>query len=280
MFGSFLRDYGEDPFFAGTNQLMRQMDSMMNSMMQDPFTNMMPMHHQMMSIQPPPQRHSVGSMVPFGGMPGFPMGMVDPFGMPSIGQMFQSFGQSGFGGGASPMYSSSSLMTMTTGPDGQPQVYQASTTTRTAPGGVREVQRSVSDSRSGVRKMAVGRHLGERGHVVEKEQNYYTGDSEEREDFINIEEEEAHQFDEEWNRRARVHQGMHGPSRVEMSRPHHQSNSSSYMGAPLAITAGPSHEVDRPRSRHSTHSRGLGPDRNARKRDGNRSGKSRHETSM
>lgn len=107
------------------------------------------------------------------------------------------------------MYSSSSIMTMTTGPDGQPQVdhtfihylsqivlivcysfqvYQASTTTRTAPGGVREVQRSVSDSRSGVRKMAVGRHLGERGHVVEKEQNYYTGDSEEREDFINIEE--------------------------------------------------------------------------------------------
>ncbi len=67
-------------------------------------------------------------------------------------------------------------------------MYQASTTTRTAPGGVREVQRSVSDSRSGVRKMAVGRHLGERGHVVEKEQNYYTGDSEEREDFINIEE--------------------------------------------------------------------------------------------
>ena len=36
--------------------------------------------------------------------------------------------------------------------------------------------------------MAVGRHLGERGHVVEKEQNYVTGDMEEREDFINIEE--------------------------------------------------------------------------------------------
>lgn len=66
---------------------MRQMDSMMNSMMQDPFASMMPMHHQMMQIQPPPQRHS--AMVPFGAMPGFPMG--DPFGMPSIGQMFQSF---------------------------------------------------------------------------------------------------------------------------------------------------------------------------------------------
>ncbi|XP_046447762.1 myeloid leukemia factor-like isoform X2 [Daphnia pulex] len=270
---------------------MRQMDSMMNSMM-DPFASMMSMHHQMMGIQPPPQqRHPAGAMVPFGGMPGFPMGMgmsMDPFGMPSVGQMFQSFGQPGFG--ASPMYSSSSVMTMTTGPDGQPQVYQASTTTRTAPGGVREVQRSVSDSRSGVRKMAVGRHLGERGHVVEKEQNCYTGDSEQREDFINIEEEEAHQFDEEWQRRARSHhhQGMYGQSRIEMSRPHHhnhhnnhhQSNSSNYMGAPLAITAGPSHEIDPPRSRHSTNSRGVGPDRNARKRDGHRTGKSRHETSM
>lgn len=69
--------------------------------------------------------------------------------------------------------------------------------------------------------------------------------------------EEAHQFDEEWNRRARSHQGMHGPARIEMSRPHQQSSSSSYMGAPLAITAGPSAESDRPRSRHSTHSRGY-----------------------
>ena len=55
-------------------------------------------------------------------------------------------------------------------------------------GGIREVQQSVSDSRSGVRKMAIGRHLGERGHVVEKEQNYHTGEAEQREDFINIEE--------------------------------------------------------------------------------------------
>ncbi len=73
---------------------MRQMDSMMNSMM-DPFASMMSMHHQMMGIQPSPQqRHPPGAMVPFGGMPGFPMGMgmsMDPFGMPSVGQMFQSF---------------------------------------------------------------------------------------------------------------------------------------------------------------------------------------------
>lgn len=53
---------------------------------------------------------------------------------------------------------------------------------------MKEVQRTVSDSRTGVRKMAIGRHIGERGHVVEKEQNYSTGDTEQREDFINIEE--------------------------------------------------------------------------------------------
>lgn len=53
---------------------------------------------------------------------------------------------------------------------------------------MREVHRSVADSRTGVRKMAVGRHLGERGHVMEKEQNSFTGDAEEREEFINLEE--------------------------------------------------------------------------------------------
>lgn len=36
--------------------------------------------------------------------------------------------------------------------------------------------------------MAIGRHIGERGHVLEKEQNLQTGDTEEKEDFINIDE--------------------------------------------------------------------------------------------
>lgn len=53
---------------------------------------------------------------------------------------------------------------------------------------MKEVQRTVSDSRTGVRKMAIGRHIGERGHVLEKEQNLQTGDTEEKEDFINIDE--------------------------------------------------------------------------------------------
>jgi len=44
------------------------------------------------------------------------------------------------------------------------------------------------DSRSGVKKIAIGHHIGERAHVLEREQNYHSGDREERQEFINLEE--------------------------------------------------------------------------------------------
>ena len=93
--------------------------------------------------------------------------------------------------------------------------------------------------------------------------------------------EEAPQFNDEWNRRARTEMQAHaGRPRIDMGR-HVPSDNyrHSHSQAPLAITAGPSHESDHHRSR--THPRGVGPDRHARKRDGGyRSSKSRHETSM
>lgn len=36
--------------------------------------------------------------------------------------------------------------------------------------------------------MAIGHHIGDRAHIIEKEQNLHTGDREEREDFINLDE--------------------------------------------------------------------------------------------
>lgn len=75
------------------------------------------------------------------------------------------------------------------------QVYQASSTTRTAPGGVKEVKKSVSDSRSGVKKLAVGHHIGERAHYVEREQNFRSGEQEERQEFINLEEGTRYELD-------------------------------------------------------------------------------------
>ena len=85
-------------------------------------------------------------------------------------------------------FTSSSIMTMTSGPDGRPQIYQETSSTRAAPGGVKETKKTVSDSRTGTRKLAIGHHIGERAHILEREQNVHTGDQEEHQEYINLEE--------------------------------------------------------------------------------------------
>lgn len=58
--------------------------------------------------------------------------------------------------------------------------------------------------------MAIGHHIGERAHVIEREKNYHTGHEEERQDFINLEEEEAEEFNREFAQRARSLVGIGG----------------------------------------------------------------------
>lgn len=82
---------------------------------------------------------------------------------------------------------STSIMTYTNGPDGRPQVYQASKSMRAGPGGVKETKESVFDSRSGTKKMAIGHHIGERAHIIEKKKDLRNGDEEEHQEFINLE---------------------------------------------------------------------------------------------
>ena len=53
---------------------------------------------------------------------------------------------------------------------------------------MKETKKTMSDSRSGVKKIAIGHHIGERAHVLEREQNVHSGDREERQEFINLEE--------------------------------------------------------------------------------------------
>ena len=98
---------------------------------------------------------------------------------------------------------------MSSGPDGRPQIYQATSSTKSGPGGIRETRKTVQDSTKGIKKMAIGHHIGDRAHVIEKEQDLRSGQLEERQEFINLEEEEADQFDREFTSRARM--GMHGP---------------------------------------------------------------------
>lgn len=148
-------------------------------------------------------------------------------------------------GGNGSFSSSSTLISMSNGPDGRPQVYKATSSTRVAPGGIKETQSTVQDSRTGTKKMAIGHHIGDRAHIIEREQNLHSGDREEREDFINLDEDEAEDFNREWVDKSRTIQ----PNRLHNSR---AANRHSYAGTPLAITAGPSsHSRRANRDRHS-----------------------------
>ncbi|VVC39768.1 Myeloid leukemia factor [Cinara cedri] len=100
-------------------------------------------------------------------------------------------------------FSSSTFMSYSSnGPNGQPQVYKASSSTRTGPGGIKETKKSVSDSVTGVKKLAIGHHIGDRAHIVERQKNVYSGDQEENQEYINLEDDEAEEFNNEWRNKA------------------------------------------------------------------------------
>uniref|UniRef100_A0A671E222 Myeloid leukemia factor 1 n=1 Tax=Rhinolophus ferrumequinum TaxID=59479 RepID=A0A671E222_RHIFE len=85
-------------------------------------------------------------------------------------------------------FSSSSVMTYSKVGDEPPKVFQASTQTRRAPGGIKETRRALRDSDSGLEKMAIGHHLHDRAHVIQKSKNKKTGDEEVNQEFINMNE--------------------------------------------------------------------------------------------
>ncbi len=57
-------------------------------------------------------------------------------------------------------YSSSQVMSYTNDGRNPPKYYEASSSTKRAPGGVKETQKTLRDSESGIHKMAVGHHIG------------------------------------------------------------------------------------------------------------------------
>ncbi|CAL1687859.1 unnamed protein product [Lasius platythorax] len=177
LFGSFMGDDDIFNFFGSSMHTMRQMNSMMmNSMFRDPFEMM-----GQTALMPHPGRGSHNDM---------PVSLFDPH--------FGRFGFNNMGAdGNCHSFMSQSVMTMSSGPDGRPQVYQEVMSTRTAPGGIKETKKTVSDSRSGMRKMAIGHHIGERAHILERERNM-RGEEEERQEFINLDEDEAETFNREW----------------------------------------------------------------------------------
>ncbi|CAG0889168.1 unnamed protein product [Darwinula stevensoni] len=101
------------------------------------------------------------------------------------------------------------------------RVYQETKSTRSGPGGLKETRHAVTDTRAGTKRMAIGHHLGERGHVVERTQDMRNNQIEENQDFINIEEEEADQFEQDWEcmarRAAPVHSRPYDPHRPALT---------------------------------------------------------------
>ncbi|XP_050347823.1 myeloid leukemia factor isoform X2 [Nymphalis io] len=182
LFGSLMGDVEDDPFFGSHMRHMRQMNNMMNSLFADPFG--------MLGDGPlaiTGSRHG-SSMMPF--MPQ----------MPSLNRLFTADLSDGHMSAGSSF--SSSTVVMSSGPSGSPQVFSSSSSMKIGPNGVKETRKTLQDSRTGLKKMSIGHHIGERAHVIEREQNVFSGDAEERQEFINLEEEEAEDFDREFHERA------------------------------------------------------------------------------
>ncbi|XP_048362005.1 myeloid leukemia factor 1 isoform X5 [Sphaerodactylus townsendi] len=116
-------------------------------------------------------------------------------------------------------FSSSSVMTYSKKGDEPPKVFQASAQTRLAPGGIKETRRAVKDSESGLEKMAIGHHIKDRAHVVQKAKNNKSGDEEFNQEFINLDEAEAHAFDEEWQKEITRFKPSAGRNNIDTPRP-------------------------------------------------------------
>ncbi|XP_060098398.1 myeloid leukemia factor 1 isoform X7 [Heteronotia binoei] len=117
-------------------------------------------------------------------------------------------------------YTSSSVMTYSKKGDEPPKVFQASAQTRTAPGGIKETRKALKDTESGLEKMSIGHHIQDRAHVVQKAKNSKTGEEELNQDFINLDEAEAHTFDEEWQKE--IMQFKPSATRSNIDNPRHR----------------------------------------------------------
>ncbi|KAH7974933.1 hypothetical protein HPB49_021718 [Dermacentor silvarum] len=84
---------------------------------------------------------------------------------------------------------------------GHAEVVRATTFSREMSNGAMATIETYEDSRSGIRQLSVGRHIGDRSHLSEKSRNEFTGEEEKTEQLVNIPYEELGGFESEWKRR-------------------------------------------------------------------------------
>ncbi|XP_033642086.1 myeloid leukemia factor 2-like [Asterias rubens] len=244
----------DDPFFGNVHETHRRHMQRMQQSMFDP--GLMAIEgqqgHRNAEVSLARRGHhphrspsgSTQALQPFGMSPDpFSMGFGNMFGnmQSMMSNMHQSFEDMSNNPNVH-SYSQSSFTSFSSAGAGPPKVYQATSSTRKAPGGVKETRRSVRDSEAGLEKMAVGHHLGERAHVVSRSRNTRTQETEEQQDFNNLDETEADSFNQEWRQRAQPLMGQH-------------SNGSRHRNATPAITNG----TPQTRHEHNTVRRDRSP---------------------
>lgn len=102
------------------------------------------------------------------------------------------------------VYSSSSVMTYSNNGNGAPKVYQASSQVHQGPGGVKETRQMLRDSEKGIEKVAVGHHIGNRAHVIERKK-MNGGDMEEIVNLENLDDEQVPEFNKEFENKLASH---------------------------------------------------------------------------
>jgi hypothetical protein len=161
-----------DPF-----GIHNQINSMMRDFMVDPFAppqqrrqNNGGRQQQQSSLAMSPfERHNQMMIHPFGMMNSMMSNMhgMNSMFRPNFNDMFdQHFVSSDPN---AQVFSSSSVVTYSNTGDGKPKVYQESKQIRQGPGGVRETRELVRDSTKGLEKVAIGHHIGERAHIIERQ---------------------------------------------------------------------------------------------------------------
>jgi len=130
-------------------------------------------------------------------------------------------------------YSSSKVVSYSNDGSGQPKYYESTSQTSQGPGGVRKTRKSERNSVTGVDRMAIGHHIYDRGHIIERVKNQKTNEREEKQDFLNMDEEEKDAFHREWMEKARIsrnhtigtgYQAHHRPQRAIESAEYYRNN--------------------------------------------------------
>ncbi|XP_066475205.1 myeloid leukemia factor 1 isoform X5 [Tiliqua scincoides] len=221
MFGGLSRVFEDDPFFRDPFAMHHErMCHLFDPFGRDPFPALKDSREGMLNQRASPDsriaprdNHKAMSfpLVPFGSFGGMNMDFRDPFSAMdkmmsnmrnNMRELQRSFDKMATDPNAH-SFSSSSVMTYSKMGDEPPKVFQASSQTRMGPGGIKETRKALKDSESGLEKMSVGHHIQDRAHIIQKAKNNRTGDEELNQEFVNLDEAEAHVFDEEWQKEIR-----------------------------------------------------------------------------